>query len=244
MTTKTVTLRTFNAATAFVPWRTSKLAEIKACSGVPSMRPRPSCRGEPGANVRRSGDSRQSFNAATAFVPWRTSSPRRRPRRSPRLQCGHGLRAVENEGVSVTLAMVWQPSMRPRPSCRGELRAARNAVRAAGNLQCGHGLRAVENAPRRRGRAACERPSMRPRPSCRGELQLIVDKVSQDEPSMRPRPSCRGEPRPATPARTSQPCLQCGHGLRAVENDACPCACRRDSAVLQCGHGLRAVENQ
>ena len=186
----------FNAATAFVPWRTAALAKGSAERRSPSMRPRPSCRGERGVSSRASGldrspsmrprpscrgerreDGRRRarlvpFNAATAFVPWRTlSSPATYPRSSPTLQCGHGLRAVENRRL-------------PPP-----------VVNQGSDLQCGHGLRAVENLDRNQHRRRLDRPSMRPRPSCRGEPEDPPFACrSVPAPSMRPRPSCRGEP--------------------------------------------------
>src|SRR5260370_764755 len=85
------------------------------------------------------------------------------------LQCGHGLRAVENIAGPSPLSDFITPSMRPRPSGQGELR---------------HRLVSLL--------VLCP-PSMRPRPSGRGELAILAGKPPVEVPSMRPRPSGRGE---------------------------------------------------
>ena len=216
---KTCTKECFNAATAFVPWRTSagpswrrfdwmlqcghglravenlqSPCHIMCHDAVASMRPRPSCRGE------RSADGGLGSAGCT-------------------LQCGHGLRAVENEAHFATVR-AW-----------------------ADALQCGHGLRAVENGRLvRRHRALLIRASMRPRPSCRGEPRMLVGNDSLTAASMRPRPSCRGEPvtrsgpAPRQPA-SMRPRPSC-RGELCYHRQLATSAGR-----LQCGHGLRAVEN-
>src|SRR5579884_377096 len=111
---------------------------------VASMRPRRERRGE--LNVER-----------LAGLTW------------PRLQCGHGASAVENEIAALEAAIAKAASMRPRRERRGELQHRRQQLRAAPAsmrprrerrgepvgvprpasprppLQCGHGASAVEN---------------------------------------------------------------------------------------------------
>ncbi len=111
-------ISSFNAATAFKPWRTPL--------------------------ATRAHDCPRRFNAATAFKPWRTGSTRSGQAESPGLQCGHGLQAVENSSTAAwmtrtscfnaatafkpwrTMLVQFQPpslrpaSMRSRPSSRGE----------------------------------------------------------------------------------------------------------------------------
>ncbi len=237
-------------------------------SGLASMRPRPSSRGEPLGRGRRGGVVQLRFNAATAFKPWRT--PPSGTRSSPycSLQCGHGLQAVENcsrrfgptpcsrRFNAATAFKPWRTpaflaeerralgaSMRPRPSSRGERREQ-------------------DQHPGRAGRA-----SMRPRPSSRGEPPGGKDREPTTQASMRPRPSSRGEPDYEPLPWVAPATLQCGHGLQAVENGPSSSASkswwgcfnaatafkpwrttpgywvRRPGWWLQCGHGLQAVEN-
>src|SRR5581483_11143854 len=59
---------------------------------------------------------------------------------------------------------------------------------------------------------------------------------------MRPRSSDRGEPGSATLYGLFVVELQCGHGLRTVENVK-SYSVNPYVQLLQCGHGLRTVEN-
>ncbi len=201
------------------PCRGERSCPILALRGRPaSMRPRPSCRGER-LRCRNLHGAIPTFNAATAFVPWRTPRGTAGGGRWTvpfnaataravenllllplfilwryHLQCGHGLRAVENGQANTitvaalaglqcghgpcrgerlrprTPAVAEEPSMRPRPSCRGERQRAVRRLRS--------------HLP----------PSMRPRPSCRGEPEIVLYRAALTGASMRPRPSCRGEP--------------------------------------------------
>ncbi len=64
-----------------------------------------------------------------------------------RLQCGHGVAAVENaSGALPDRLLDGEASMRPRRRRRGELPCWQADRRAARRLQCGHGVAAVENA--------------------------------------------------------------------------------------------------
>ena len=147
------------------------------------MRPRPHGRGER-IGVASSKMRNPVLNAALTTT----------------LQCGHGLRAVENGHVHRGVDVGLDPSMRPRPSGRGEpvTPATAGPPQTAvnqGQLQCGHGLqgrgtghhtviavaagpqygprpsfKAVENACRTPRPGKRARPGTRPRPSGRGEL--------------------------------------------------------------------------
>ncbi len=185
-----------------------------------SMRPRPLGRGEPDAPSPRRKRPRRGFNAATASRPWRTSRQAGIDSTACRLQCGHGLSAVEN-----LTQRVW-------------------TIDEVKGLQCGHGLSAVENASRRRAGSGSRRASMRPRPLGRGEPgPAEAAEPAATAASMRPRPLGRGEPLAPRLRRGVPVGLQCGHGLSAVENRV---RRRRRLSVptgLQCGHGLSAVEN-
>src|SRR4051812_21924680 len=87
-------------------------------------------------------------------------------------------------------------------------------------LQCGHGLKAVENRGAGVGHhEGAPAASMRPRPESRGELVP-----------------------PLTATILARTLLQCGHGLKAVENLVSPLQFWHHH-LLQCGHGLKAVEN-
>ena len=196
------------------------------------------CRGE--LSHRRYRSRTQQPSMRPRPEPWRT--PARRARESSVLQCGHGLRAVENgevpwpDGESAAFnaatascrgepvrsreaATTARASMRPRPSCRGEPARIDYWRSEELALQCGHG------------------------PRGRGEPEVCWTTASPTTASMRPRPSW--------PWRTSIICsiyrlvgtLQCGHGPRAVENADLAVCGRYESEHLQCGHGPRAVEN-
>ena len=210
----------FNAATAFVPWRTKNSYTAWKDVTPASMRPRPSCRGEPTRSERELRRLERRFNAATAFVPWRTILPVIfGAREDGPLQCGHGLRAVENDFGAETYMGQFQPSMRPRPSCRGERQGGQPAAADGHALQCGHGLRAVENL--------LLLPLFilwRYHLQCGHGLRAVEN----------------GQANTITVAALAG--LQCGHGLRAVEN-ACGHEPLPSRKSLQCGHGLRAVEN-
>ena len=121
------------------------------------------------------------FNAATAFGPWRTTVTAGflhdcQKFWSLMLQCGHGLRAVEN-----------------RPERAGEhlFHGARSL------LQCGHGLRAVENFDHALN--AVSAPSIEASMAC--SLRAVEGHTTEAE------------------LLTICGMLQCGHGLRAVENE-------------------------
>ncbi len=185
-----------------------------------------------------------TFNAATAFRPWRTKGPVVAVTSLSRLQCGHGVSAVEN-------AICY-----------------RYSLKYFRDLQCGHGVSAVENAATSR---AC-RPPARPfnaatafRPWRTGYHRRAPSAASS--PSMRPRRFGRGEQRFAAESGFTGENLQCGHGVSAVENVATSLtvngvssafnaatafrpwrtsessACSASFVRLQCGHGVSAVEN-
>ena len=113
---------------------------------------------------------------------------------SPRLQCGHDPKAVENQQQGTVYARAAVASMRPRPEGRGELalslpprhrtHPASMRPRPEGRgeprpstacrkndmpLQCGHDPKAVENGPDGGRRGVLDPASMRPRPEGRGE---------------------------------------------------------------------------
>src|SRR5262249_7166723 len=85
-----------------------------------SMRPRLEGRGEPGGCWIHTARIWSGFNAATARRPWRTFAFLLILLTRPVLQCGHGSKAVENQGSSDVLV-------------------------GSHSLQCGHGSKAVEN---------------------------------------------------------------------------------------------------
>ena len=156
----------------------------------------------------------------------------------PELQCGHGPKTVENQGVWTHSPRDGVASMRPRPEDRGEPAVADRVGR--------------------------RRASMRPRPEDRGEL-VSCRMTDGPHASMRPRPEGRGEHGPCRGFHGVQRPLQCGHGPKAVENPEAgrlggmpagfnaatarrpwrtsPRPHRHIPEVLQCGHGPKAVEN-
>ncbi len=168
-----------------------------------------------------SGLQRSAFNAATAFVPWRTTAPRASQAAGSFLQCGHGLRAVENDchGVrsmvtlmsfnAATAFVPWRTRRRsPHLSNRRSFNAATAFVPWRTDilgtpgpvflrLQCGHGLRAVENA----GATSEGATSAGGFNAATAFVPWRTAIVSQPQ-------SVAGR-------------LQCGHGLRAVENMIC-----------------------
>ena len=185
----------FNAATAFVPWRTRTVRAGAGMAAMPaSMRPRPSCRGEPRDTGLAGRCSRCSFNAATAFVPWRTHSH------------------------SCCIPVTRSASMRPRPSCRGERSIRRAAIQRIVELQCGHGLRAVENICRR---IAVDPSSAL---QCGHGLVPWRTSVNVSGEATDTTLQCgHGLRAVENSGQICGECrwiawLQCGHGLRAVEN--------------------------
>ncbi len=186
----------------------------------------------------------RTFNAATAFRPWRTHRVDAAGGGAARLQCGHGVSAVENHGrLGRRPGGRRPPSMRPRRFGRGEPRprSARRRVRGpfnaatafrpwrthdtrngcplTGVLQCGHGVSAVENAAVGRPGGGPRGPSMRPRRFGRGELPAAAAVLgTAAAPSMRPRRFGRGEHLHLGPEELAAELLQCGHGVSAVEN--------------------------
>ena len=120
----------FNAATAFVPWRTRRPPTSAGRTGA-SMRPRPSCRGERQAAMNR-------------YAGWTT------------LQCGHGLVPWRTGPMDcIAAARSASASMRPRPSMPWRTMEPASAGRRCVELQCGHGLRC--RGERRDGRASTRR---------------------------------------------------------------------------------------
>ncbi len=139
----------------------------RASSGA-SMRPRSSDRGEQSLECRER-ERREGFNAATVFGPWRTPTGGVAMRTNFLLQCGHGLRTVENPGRQPFLARCIPASMRPRSSDRGEPSSWPIRAGSMTRLQCGHGLRTVENLCCLSVVPFPHNASMRPRSSDRGE---------------------------------------------------------------------------
>ncbi len=184
-----------------------------------SMRPRPEGRGEHrGQDQQRPGERR--FNAATARRPWRTrrvgagvagledASMRPRPEgrgerrkpgydffRSPRLQCGHGPKAVENS----------YPGFRPGPKAgRFNAATARRPWRT---------VEARVRPPR------VEIASMRPRPEGRGEPSCSPPRLCPGMCSFNAATARRPWRTTLTSVLVSPNfLLQCGHGPKAVEN--------------------------
>ncbi len=158
------------------------------------------------------------------------------------LQCGHGLRTVENWDLPPLRSRSWWSFNAATVFGPWRTMAEKDSTLTPGGLQCGHGLRTVENHRATLTGLLRTRASMRPRSSDRGELSGAAAG------------SCRSM-------------LQCGHGLRTVENDLCVMGHSRHVASfnaatvfgpwrttllplplaspvgLQCGHGLRTVEN-
>jgi len=182
------------------------------------MRPRPSGRGESGGR-RVPGPAHPFLQCGHGLRVVENDADGEDVSYTGDLQCGHGLRVVENPDRRPQLRVDQPPSMRPRPSGRGEQQGSQDFQ-------------------------AVIAPSMRPRPSGRGERLTITHSdgtvsafnaatafgswrtpgVNQADdalylPSMRPRPSGRGErvSRNAVVLRAHWG-LQCGHGLRVVEN--------------------------
>ncbi len=183
------------------------------------MRPRSSDRGEPALAVQALRDREA-------------------------LQCGHGLRTVENDRrgtLTRTLAIfgfnaatVFGPWRTPKPLI---------GAPAGRMLQCGHGLRTVENFE---STLAGERDAML---QCGHGLRTVENPAGRGTGWR-----AGGRFNAATvfgPWRThvaranaaSPASLQCGHGLRTVENDRSQARRRGPEHELQCGHGLRTVEN-
>ncbi len=193
------------------PHEAAQLSDI-----VPSMRPRPVPWRTTAAGVIIS-QAEYAFNAATAFVPWRTSSaspPERRPARAFN---------------AATAFVPWRTAHRLRVPDRPYW--AFNAATAS-----------CRGEPRRQSPMAhaSRTPSMRPRPSCRGEPTAYASgSACRAYPSMRPRPrAVENVHRLTRHAAAGSMRLQCGHGLRAVENHRARLPSTDAAASLQCGHGL------
>ncbi len=161
-----------------------------------------------------------------------------------KLQCGHGLRTVENVRLLNEVLAETEASMRPRSSDRGEPAPVPRGRPRKKKLQCGHGLRTVENHVLERILPEGIAASMRPRSSDRGEPDKSLGRAeAAKKASMRPRSSDRGERLGRRYMRGAvEVGLQCGHGLRTVENGT-PNHRAISVRELQCGHGLRTVEN-
>src|SRR5262249_28329323 len=108
-------------------------------------------------------------------------------RKSRKLQCGHGSKAVENrrrkdalrgQGFGLKAATGRRPWQRAEPS---------HAVNRFKGLQCGHGSKAVANREHGRLSAGGRGASMRPRLEGRGEQAAKRIGASAWYASMRPR---------------------------------------------------------
>ena len=227
------------------------------------MRPRPSCRGEPG--------TRASAALAASMRP----RPSCRGERSTAcvieeqlrcLQCGHGLRAVENR-----MRTAWRTRLRrfnaATASCRGERQEAAALSRAI-TLQCGHGPCRGERAPETgvtirgvsfnaatafvpwrtscviRSTARTTRRFNAATASCRGERSEPTDGPEAVDASMRPRPSCRGEP---AARRYDKPCREVASmrprpSCRGEPAANCQ-AIRRRGSRFNAATASKAVEN-
>ncbi len=133
-----------------------------------SMRPRRRRRGERNTTVRFP-PAQQGFNAATASPPWRTTSRWPPTKASLKLQCGHGVAAVENavaQGAG---------NQTEQLQCGHGVAAVENTTCSlqrrpmTSALQCGHGVAAVENPIQLPQAGAGAGASMRPRRRRRGE---------------------------------------------------------------------------
>ncbi len=184
----------FNAATVFGPWRTT--------------------------TAHRSSAVGEGFNAATVFGPWRTNNALTNLRWDTPLQCGHGLRTVENHRPAQVRSGSTRASMRPRSSDRGERLLSNTFASWEDRFNAATVFGPWRTRARRDKLPGTGQASMRPRSSDRGELPV---------------------PRPGWRCRWMA--LQCGHGLRTVENHDGGNAVARRGQLLQCGHGLRTVEN-
>ncbi len=171
----------FNAATVFGPWRTPRSYAL-------------------------THTTQQRFNAATVFGPWRTVEGSQVDVEGLRLQCGHGLRTVENQllvllprhlEAGFNAATVFGP-WRTLPEVP-------DLVELSTTLQCGHGLRTVENHGPQGTCCPLRHASMRPRSSDRGERRMRIGMGAQGEASMRPRSSDRGERQPIILASPMSP---------------------------------------
>ncbi len=226
-------IRCFNAATAFVPWRTraqttftTRPTALQCGHGlvpwrtpapdhlfirhVASMRPRPVPWRTP--HLIEPGHSpRRGFNAATARAVENDGSPGTRISGDGRLQCGHGLRAVENEYAVGAALKPLRASMRPRPVPWRTSAGWPRTPRRPKKLQCGHGLVPWRTDAGDRIRTAIF------------ELQCGHGLVPWRTPDRSP-----------TPQSVAQ--LQCGHGLVPWRTGQWS-RWGRAVCLLQCGHG-------
>ncbi len=139
-----------------------------------SMRPRSSDRGERGAAGPACASRSPGFNAATVFGPWRTADVPATTVALTALQCGHGLRTVENNhrpsgppawARRFNAATVFGPWRTSVKEILGDEWTCFNAATVFGPWRTHH--------------VAAEWPgsglaSMRPRSSDRGELDIPV----------------------------------------------------------------------
>ncbi len=140
-----ILLLSFNAATAFRPWRTALAAvppppwlTLQCGHGVSAV--------ENGSRPGPPSRPRAAFNAATAFRPWRTAI------------------------VAVDVAADDDPSMRPRRFGRGERRQPAGCVDDCLAFNAATAFRPWRTKMARVRERVQEAPSMRPRRFGRGEL--------------------------------------------------------------------------
>ncbi len=234
----------FNAATAFRPWRTQGGPTVEAersglqCGhGVSAVENVTVASVEvSAAETLQCGHGVSAVENLTVISTLALDLP---------LQCGHGVSAVENQEVPPAALRAVRPSMRPRRFGRGELLWMVDEILPV-KLPSMRPRRFGRGEPgRRRPSAGRCRPSMRPRRFGRGERSSAAapcpwccapfnaatafrpwrTRPAQERPgrvlrpSMRPRRFGRGEPDFHLRWYSGDViCLQCGHGVSAVEN--------------------------
>ena len=207
----------FNAATAFGPWRTrgargrsSAPPGFNAATAFGPWRTASSVDG---------GGWAVSFNAATAFGPWRTNA---------RL-AGSDLVPRFNAATAFGPWRTWLPLPCERSdygkfcfnaaTAFGPWRTERGLLQLGhGGLQCGHGSLAVENDLHGRGPRRAIGASMRPRLARRGEPYSVVHKTCSLLGFNAATARSPWRTTSAAAAPTAIHSLQCGHGSLAVEN--------------------------
>ena len=206
-----------------------------------SMWPRLGRRGRPDISrtARRTG---AGFNVATAWTPWKTDSLPPESTNVYRLQCGHGLDAVEDEERGGLIDVGRPASMWPRLGRRGR--------RPVGDRR--EPVLDASMWPRlgRRGRHPIT--SKRGPILCRFNVATAWTPWKTSRATRSPSPPPRFNVATAwtpwkTPGERTMPvkntALQCGHGLDAVEDGADRGLGIPAGRGLQCGHGLDAVED-